>query len=962
MDVEDLFNAIQEACLPGLWSKGVAFARGGSVIEDKITDEEIIVRVHAKDRPVSPKVQLWPRDEDWFCDCGDRNDVCAHVAAAVIAAKQGQIQGKQNSENAQTDGAPILRYRFFRVEGRLSLSRVLIQGQNEEVLTESLVSLMGGLSSGRLSDRFKGRLIAATKEDFGADHILLGQRRRTLDPDALLRLLTVLQDNSNLEFEGKPIRTSPHAPGARGELVDSEPGDGAGFKLVIRKDAEPDEVFGNGVVLCGDVLRPKGASFQIEGRSFSPNQAYELVTEILPELRRKISVEVRTTRLPVLKEVAPRVVIRMESQGEQTLCVVPELVYGNPPIARLGETQFEYLSSKEVPLRDQNAERNLIRKLQGELQLKPGQLVRLEGLSAIEFAGKLKNWEVSGGATESFTVGGELQVRFDVLGEGFAVGFGSGSGEGGSADSARVFQAWKSGLDYVPLLGGGFAKLPLDWLNKFGSRIQSLLAARDASGRLPQYLLPELAQVCELSGVDCPESLRKLKVALEKFEGIKAASLPVDLKANLRDYQKKGIDWLCFLRDSNLGAMLADDMGLGKTLQALCAIRGRTLIVCPTSVLYSWAGQIEQFRPGLKYSIYHGPGRKFDSRADLLLTSYAIMRLDREQLLSVEWDTAILDEAQTIKNPDSQVARAAHEIRAKFKIALTGTPIENRIEDLWSQFQFLNPGLLGERNDLQDKEIRRKVRPFVLRRLKREVAPELPPRTEVVLNSDLTDEEKESYQALYAITKKEVLNELETNSGRGVIRALELLLRLRQACCHLSLLPGQKAKTSSKVELLVETLTESIELGHRALIFSQWTSYLDLIEPELARAGIRFTRLDGTTPNRQRVVDEFQSENGPEVMLISLKAGGVGLTLTRADHIFLMDPWWNPAVEDQAADRAHRIGQKNPVLIHKLVARDTIEERIIELQRRKRELANSILDDGTAAASLTKDDLLELLR
>ncbi len=285
----------------------------------------------------------------------------------------------------------------------------------------------------------------------------------------------------------------------------------------------------------------------------------------------------------------------------------------------------------------------------------------------------------------------------------------------------------------------------------------------------------------------------------------------------------------------------------------------------------------------------------------------------------------------------------------------------------------MQPGLLGTRDDFLERyarpigrgeveiasRLKRKVKPFILRRLKREVAPELPPRTELVLHCELTTEERATYDAILASTKAEVIRNLE--GGGSVLEALEIILRLRQAACHPALIPGQKADTSSKLELLAETIEESIAEGHKSLIFSQWTSFLDLIGAELGCRGVRFSRIDGSTRDRQGLVNEFQGDGGPPVMLISLKAGGVGLTLTAADHVFILDPWWNPAVEDQAADRAHRIGQPNPVFIHRLVARDTVEEKILALQENKKDLARAVLDEGGAALQLTRQDLMDLL-
>ncbi len=300
--------------------------------------------------------------------------------------------------------------------------------------------------------------------------------------------------------------------------------------------------------------------------------------------------------------------------------------------------------------------------------------------------------------------------------------------------------------------------------------------------------------------------------------------------------------------------------------------------------------------------------------------------------------------------------------------------MENRLDELWSQFHFINRGLLGGRSDFQDRyagpigqgdaeaaaRLRARIRPFLLRRLKSEVAPELPPRTEGVLRCELDAEERAVYDGVRAATLENVVRQLE--SGAGVMAALEALLRLRQAACHPALVPGQQADGSSKIELLLETLDSVVAEGHKALVFSQWTSLLDRCEPALEAAGIPFTRLDGSTRDRQAVVERFQDTEGPPVLLISLKAGGTGLNLTAADHVFLLDPWWNPAVEDQAADRAHRIGQDRPVMVYRLVASDTVEERILALQQSKRELAQAALAEGAGATGIGRDELLALLR
>ena len=539
-----------------------------------------------------------------------------------------------------------------------------------------------------------------------------------------------------------------------------------------------------------------------------------------------------------------------------------------------------------------------------------------------------------------------------------------------------MIRAWRDGLDLVPLEGGGWAPLPAGWLEQHGHRVADLLAARDTTTKkLATAALPDLGALCEALDVPKPLSVEKLAPLVKDFAGIPRVKLPADLDASLRHYQEIGVDWLSFLRDAELGAVLADDMGLGKTLQTICALRGRTLVVSPKSVVYNWADEIARFRPGLRTAIYHGAERELDRTADVTLTTYAVLRLDVAHLAEEEWDVVVLDEAQAIKNETSQTARAAFQLRGKFRVALSGTPVENRLEELWSIMHFANPGLLGGRSDFQErynspiangepnaaKRLRAKIRPFVLRRMKREVLPELPPRSEAVLHVELDETERSIYDAVRVATKKDVAAKLAQGGGGSVLVALEALLRLRQAACHPELVPGQHAMSSSKIERLLEALEEAASDGHKALVFSQWTGLLDLVEPHLHNANIRFTRLDGSTRDRGAVVNEFQSENGPPVMLVSLKAGGTGLNLTAADHVFLLDPWWNPAVEDQAADRAHRIGQDRPVMVYRMVAKDTVEERIFALQAKKRALADVALGDADHAGGITKDELLALL-
>ncbi|MFA7233097.1 MAG: DEAD/DEAH box helicase [Terrimicrobiaceae bacterium] len=455
---------------------------------------------------------------------------------------------------------------------------------------------------------------------------------------------------------------------------------------------------------------------------------------------------------------------------------------------------------------------------------------------------------------------------------------------------------------------------------------------------------------------------------------------PGRLKGLLRPYQIDGAGWLLFLAQKNSGGLLADEMGLGKTVQALAmmgSLPGPHMVVCPSSLVWNWRREAEKFVPGLKVLAIEGAEREglFGAipSSDIVVTSYALLRRDIGRYRGRPFSTLVLDEAQHIKNPDSQNAKAACALQAGARFILTGTPLENSLRDLWSLFDFLLPGYLGSRKDFQERyekplleggsgplwdRLNRRVRPWMLRRKKSDLLPELPDKIEQVVEVELSPAQKAVYTQLQIAARAEA-DAMKESGGAARMRVLTALLRLRQACCDLRLLGRETPGDSAKLDALLELVGEAVDGGHRVLVFSQFTAMLDLIAPALDKAGFAWCRLDGSTKDRATAVEKFQSDPAIPVFLISLKAGGTGLNLTAADTVIHFDPWWNPAAEAQATDRAHRIGQTRVVTSIKLIARDTVEHRVIAMQEKKRALISGLLDAEMPA--LTSEDWRELL-
>ncbi len=560
----------------------------------------------------------------------------------------------------------------------------------------------------------------------------------------------------------------------------------------------------------------------------------------------------------------------------------------------------------------------------------------------------------------------------------------------------KIWKAWTQGKRYVQLKDGSYTRLPESWLKTLGHRLETLGLDPDKpiKRKFKQFEAPILDKIIE----DMPEITadgfwQNLRMKIHDFESIEPIPAPKNLHADLRPYQLHGLSYLNFLRSYGFGGILADEMGLGKTVQTLSFIQhmvntgheGPNLIVVPTSVLPNWDREAMKFVPSLKRLLIYGINRESlfpkITESDLVITTYALLRRDMDELIKYEFNSVILDEAQNIKNPNTITARSVRRLNSRFRLCLSGTPIENNLIELWSLFEFLMPGFLGSQHGFHsgfvrpirdgDEEslehLKLRVKPFILRRKKSEVAKDLPPKVENVYYCALEDEQMELYTAVAKKLKDQVLKNIdEQGMAKSQMSILDALLKLRQICCHPKLLrldmPGVSTTLSSgKFEAFKDLTTGIVEDGHKVLVFSQFVQMLHIIRGWLQTTDIPFTYLDGSSKDRFEQVDKFNNDESIRLFLISLKAGGTGLNLTSADYVIHYDPWWNPAVESQAIDRTHRIGQTKQVFAYKMICENTVEEKILKLQDQKRNVAESIIPGQDVWKNITRNDLEMLL-
>ncbi|MFL6590488.1 MAG: SNF2-related protein [Chthoniobacterales bacterium] len=846
--------------------------------------------------------------------------------------------------------------------------------------------------------------------------------------DPFLRLLPSLQNHPGVTF-GKAVPATISSVVVRPELELEQRENGG---ITVKAKSMPNTMLlwnttdawllrRHEFVRCAEALPAGAAQLLDRPLELEGDRATQFLAFDLPRLREAFDINVgEGLRLPEVVYATPAIDLRLagtlNSLTGELLCT-----YGNRPAFKAATNEQDQFVFRDP----ENADRILLRNIPAERAA----VARLErvGFARTDAAGFVlygqpevvrffaadypkfqRDWKVTLTAqVQKWTSEIErVTPKLEIVGSGvdwFEVRYSLIAPGGQEFSNAEIQQLLRSGRNQTRLKNGRLAVIDSAGLEDFEQVIRDCDPAQTQPGlyRINRAHAPYVEETARELG----SAIADRREALKKF--ITSATAPVanakdklgSLAAILREYQVTGFEWLTRLAANNLGGILADEMGLGKTVQTLAFLRAQksssvgrdaveparpALIVCPTSLVTNWQNEAEKFTPELKTLVLEGANRaalfsSIDS-SDIVITSYALLRRDIDALREIEFATVVLDEAQHIKNPETQNAQSAFALRAKHRFVLTGTPMENSVRDLWSIMNFALPGYLGPHKDFRERyelplargaapdvqrRLSRRLQPFLLRRKKRDVAKDLPEKIEQVVPCSLTNSQRSAYDALLREIQgglRSATKGAKPNAGVQRMKMLTGLLRLRQVCCDLRLVGLEKEDPSAKLDLLDELLGEAIDGEHRVLVFSQFVSMLHLVRDRLEERKLSYCYLDGSTRQRQEEVNRFQDDATIPVFLISLKAGGVGLNLSAADTVIHFDPWWNPAVEAQATDRAHRIGQTRVVTAYKLITRDTVEEKILKLQEKKRAAIDAAIDSEEPLMNgLSSEELEELL-
>ena len=886
-----------------------------------------------------------------------------------------------------------VRRRDAKDGGPLSVKRFLSGGTRLSPADERLFSELA-----RHESRFDGKFVLS--DDDVADLLPLLRSRR------------VVYRGTALQFSSEPARPQIHlsstSAGARARIEFQLPdGRTTGFDTSLLLVGRRSTVLLEGqtaYALDPDLPARMWRAWMREPSMSFPAAQVERVLSFFAAHLPRIDLRLRADGLEVVEDSRPVFVLTLEGSAEDVRAQLAAR-YGtatvpvSPTAVHLGYAASPGSQGRTLYRRQESAEREA-----GQALLALGFKYEPQS-SAFEAAGDaaVGFWSTGlaslPGDWERFLVRApkvrvrkrlKPRVAVSMLGNGWFELDARFEAEGQAVDLGAVRLWLRSGRRYIPLPDGSYAEADRDELTQAADLLEEAgaLPGKERT-ELPPYQAGALDALGAMGGAARFEGRARAAIAeFKELSRIPPVPPPDGLTATLRHYQEDGLSWLWFLHRHGLGGILADDMGLGKTVQALALLQqarneegpGSSLVVAPTSVLPNWQREAERFTPGLRVFVWHGQDRRERvedlAGADLVLTSYALARRDRDELQKTRWRYVLLDEAQNIKNAGSATAQACKALPAEHRLALTGTPLENRLSELWSIFDFLMPGFLGAEEDFAERyeqpievgqdvgareRLRRRVQPFLLRRLKTEVAKDLPPKTETVAYCEMEPAQAALYREVLEESRAKVQQSIQkVGFRRARVSILAALLRLRQVCNdpRLLKLPGAALAPSAKLQRFDELIDDLLAEGHRALVFSQFTEMLRLLEAHASERKVAFLSLDGRTRDRMARVDAFNREDGPPIFFISLKAGGTGLNLTAADYVIHYDPWWNPAVEDQATDRTHRIGQTRAVIAYKLITRGTVEEKILALQHRKRELAQGILGPGGGLSEgLTEQDI-----
>jgi len=928
--VKQLYDEMRECSEKKTWSRGLEIARQNSIyaVGPSGPVRQFIVREQAK--AVDYATTLNAGDLDWTCTCLEADSPCSHAVAALLAWRQ-ESEGRLIPH--LHDAKWSISYQIEATDGILYLRRFLVRKGETKPLEVSLAKLK--------SVDLSGPEVSVMNADFELER-LLGLESPEAHRLSVAQFLVLQQ--LEITFAERTVHFDKSPRGVR--LVVRKEGGGIFVKLENEDGLFFDHFFFLDSVLFPLVKLPFSPSDELilrGGKYLGAKEAIDFMGKSLPRLK---------LAMPVLNEVSepvamPVTIAIQSSEEDSSLCYRFLLAYGDPVSAFLEGDELKILD-KKIPIRSQGAEFKALVEFERSTGQSLNRTYKATIPEAFEVAKRLlaSRYPLLGRAVEDFANVSQVMPQLICQQDRFVLAV------NGRLCSLAQIKASRDLGGGLRLEDGSWCQVSKSWFEGDGKKIlEILLWNRD---QVTKGSILSLNQ--SISFQDKTSEFYQL--ALDWDKDFSLFPSPIEL----RPYQMEGAKWLAKLQTLKLGGILADEMGLGKTYQTLLSMQTPSLVVAPTSLLGNWVREAKLARPDLRVGVMHGTSRNWDAPLDIYITSYGTVRSDIDRIKKIRFKTSVLDEAQNIKNPHARTSSACFEITSDSRLALSGTPFENSPVDLWSLMNYCMPGLLGNYDYFKTHfskatdagRLKENISPFLLRRLKSDVGKDLPEKSVQIVRCTMESDQKDFYLSLLDKIKTELAG---SDASMSILTGL---LRLRQAACDPFLVDSTTSASSTKLEYLLSSLQEIHQNGQAALIFSQWTSLLDRLESRLQALGFSWSRLDGTTSDREAAVEEFMTAK-TNLFLISLKAGGTGLNLTRADHVFILDPWWNPAVEEQAIARTHRMGRWNQVFVHRLVCEDTVEEKMVDLQLDKTEQARFLLEDADLSSQLKLADLKKLL-